>query len=125
MNLSQLQVIDANTVVVGGGCTLRRSEDGGKVFTRLPFTASESSCSTPLSAMWFTAPKIGYLVLSDGTVLRTDDGGLTFSRKTAVPGTGAPAGPRPRPRSASRPPTSASRSPTPARPRHRAGLSHH
>lgn len=86
-DLSLLQVVNPDTVVIGGGCTLRRTEDGGKTFSRLPFTASEASCSSPMSALWFTAPKIGYLMLNDGTVLRTDDGGLTFSRRTAVPGT--------------------------------------
>ncbi|MFP5372538.1 MAG: WD40/YVTN/BNR-like repeat-containing protein, partial [Actinomycetes bacterium] len=34
----------------------------------------------------------GYLVLRDGTVLRTDNNGDTFSQKTAVPGTSAAGG---------------------------------
>ena len=92
VDLNLLQAVDANTVIAGGRCTLRRSEDGGKTFTRLPFTSSESSCSSTVSALWFTAPKTGYIVLADGTVLRTDDGGATFSRKTAIPGTQATGG---------------------------------
>ena len=85
VDLNLLQAVDTNTVIAGGRCTLRRSEDGGKTFARLPFTSSESSCSSTVSALWFTAPKTGYIVLADGTVLRTDDGGATFSRSDGDP----------------------------------------
>ena len=36
--------------------------------------------------------RTGYLVLTDGTVLRTDDDGETFSQRTALPGTRAQGG---------------------------------
>src|SRR5262245_1395077 len=39
--LVRVRVIDPNTVVVGGGCALRRSDDGGQSFSRLPWTASD------------------------------------------------------------------------------------
>ncbi len=88
-DLSDLQVIDAGTLVTGGGCTLRRSDDGGQTFRRLPFTASEARCPAGIESFSFPSSSVGFLLLSDGTVLQTTDGGDTFSRQTAVPGTGA------------------------------------
>jgi photosystem II stability/assembly factor-like uncharacterized protein len=75
----------ADSVVTGGGCVLRRSDDGGKTFTRLPFTARDSGPAS-VAAVVFPSSSVGYLVLQNGAVLSTADGGRTFSRKTAVPG---------------------------------------
>src|SRR5688572_16053757 len=86
-DFSKLAVLGPDAFVVGGGCTLRRSDDGGRTLKRLPFAASEADCPAPLSALSFATPQAGTLVLADGTVLRTDDGGQTFSRRTALPGT--------------------------------------
>ena len=83
----RLAVLGPDALVVGGGCSLRRSDDGGRTFKRLPFVAAESGCPAGLIAMSFASPDTGSLLLGDGTVLRTDDGGQTFSRRTAVPGT--------------------------------------
>src|SRR4051812_39951315 len=41
--LDQVQVVDANTVVAGGGCVARLSTDGGQKFSRIAFTPVESS----------------------------------------------------------------------------------
>jgi hypothetical protein len=38
----------ADKVVVGRGCALRRSDDGGNTFTRLPFTARDQGCAAGL-----------------------------------------------------------------------------
>ena len=92
-DLNRVGVIDADSLVVGGGCTLRRSDDAGAHFRRLPFSASEARCSAQLVSFAFPADQVGYLLLSDGTVLRTADGGRTFARRTAVPGTPSPGGP--------------------------------
>ena len=73
-------------VVVGGGCALRRSDDGGNTFMRLPFTARDTGCVSGLTSFSFPAAKTGYLVLMDGRVLATADGGLSFSRRTPAPG---------------------------------------
>jgi photosystem II stability/assembly factor-like uncharacterized protein len=89
---SELAVLGPDAFVVGGGCTLRRSDDGGRTLKRLPFAASESSCPAPLAALSFASPQAGTLLLADGTVLRTDDGGSTFARRTALPGTRAAGG---------------------------------
>lgn len=91
-DLARLRVLGADTVIVGGGCTVRRSDDGGATFSRLPFTPSDNRCAAGVASFSFSTAAIGYLVLTDGTVLRTADGGKTFSRKTAVPGTEAARG---------------------------------
>ncbi|MDP9384683.1 MAG: YCF48-related protein [Actinomycetota bacterium] len=91
-DLTRLRVLGPDSFVVGGGCVLRRSDDGGASFKRLPFSASEASCPAVLSSFSFPVSATGYLLLADGTVTRTDDGGGTFSGRTAVPGTRASGG---------------------------------
>ena len=75
-------------IVVGGGCSLRRSDDGGATFRRLPFTASDFGCPFVVAAASFPSVDVGYVVLSNSAVLSTADGGQTFTRRTAVPGGG-------------------------------------
>jgi photosystem II stability/assembly factor-like uncharacterized protein len=120
-NLTRLQVLDANTVIAGGGCVARRSIDGGRTFTRIAFTPVESSCpdKSKLAAFSFLSANHGYLVLADGSVFETTDGGTEFAPKTGVPGTAVtrPASPPPATARSSPPPTRAtagSRSPTPS-----------
>jgi len=92
--LVNVRVVDANTVVIGGDCALRRSDDGGQTFTRLPWTASDQNCPSSIAAFYFPSPSVGYVMTNDGSILRTDDGGTTFARKTSVPGTGSAGGSR-------------------------------
>ncbi len=82
-----LDMIDADSVVVGSGCSARRTDDGGGTFRRLPFTASERTCSRGLRSISFPTSNVGYLLLANGGVLRTDDGGESFSSKS-VPASG-------------------------------------
>jgi photosystem II stability/assembly factor-like uncharacterized protein len=91
--LTRVQIIDANTVVVGGGngCILRISTDGGVVFTKI-FTVAEASCHDQVQAFSFVSAQVGFLLLRSGSVLQTNDGGNTFSRQTGVPGTAASSG---------------------------------
>lgn len=91
-DLNRLQVLGLDSFVVGGGCVLRRSDDAGRSFKRLPFSASEAACPAALASFSFPSAQTGYLALADGTVTRTDDGGETFSGRTAVPGTRAAGG---------------------------------
>lgn len=88
-DLSEVQAIDGNAVFAGGGCVARRSDDGGATFRRVAFTPVESSCQEQLSAAWFVNRVTGFLVLTDGTVLRTDNNGDTFAQKNPLPGTRA------------------------------------
>jgi photosystem II stability/assembly factor-like uncharacterized protein len=91
-DLTTVDAVDANTVIIGGGCSARRSDDGGGTFHRLPFTPSELSCSSPIKAISFASTTAGFLLLEDGTLLATADGGTSFSRRTAIPGTTAAGG---------------------------------
>src|SRR4051812_14399962 len=93
-NLTELQVLDANTLVAGGGCVARRSTDGGRTFTRIAFTNVESDCppESVLAALAFLNPNLGYVFESGGQVFQTPDGGTRFAPKIAVPGTKAAGG---------------------------------
>jgi photosystem II stability/assembly factor-like uncharacterized protein len=91
-DLTTVDAVDANTVIIGGGCSARRSDDGGGTFHRLPFTPSELSCGSSIQALSFASPTVGLLLLQDGTLLATADGGSSFSRRTAIPGTSAAGG---------------------------------
>jgi photosystem II stability/assembly factor-like uncharacterized protein len=86
-NLTEVQAVDANTVVAGGGCVARISKDGGTSFSRIAFTPVESSCpdGSRLAALWYVNPNHGYLALTDGSVFETNDG-IQFATKTALPG---------------------------------------
>jgi photosystem II stability/assembly factor-like uncharacterized protein len=87
--LDRIDVVDSDSVVVSGGCYVRRSDDGGRTFERLPWTAGDTRCAAKVVAIDFLANETGYLLLEDGAILRTEDGGRTWSRRTAVPGTRA------------------------------------
>jgi photosystem II stability/assembly factor-like uncharacterized protein len=91
-NLSEVQAIDAQSVFAAGGCVARRSDDGGATFTRVAFTPVESSCKEQFAAGWFINRLTGFLALTDGTILRTDNNGDTFAQKNPLPGTRAPGG---------------------------------
>ena len=81
--LTAVDAVSATTVIIGGGCVLRRSDDAGTTFVRLPWTASDSSCPEKIASIDFPTAAAGYLLLSDGTILRTEDGGQSWARTTA------------------------------------------
>jgi photosystem II stability/assembly factor-like uncharacterized protein len=91
-NLTEVQAIDGDSVFAAGGCVARRSDDGGATFTRVAFTPVESSCREQFATGWFVNQATGFIVLTDGTVLRTDNNGDTFAQKNPLPGTRAPGG---------------------------------
>lgn len=92
-DIDRMQVVDPDTVVMlgGKGCVLRRSDDGGGTFRKV-FIVAEQNCPAPVKAFTFVGKQVGYLLLNDGSVMRTADGGATFARQTAVPGTAASTG---------------------------------
>lgn len=94
-DLARIRAVDQNTVVIGSGCVLRRSDDGGTTFTRLKYTGSEASCPSTIASLYFPSAQVGYVVASDGNVVTTANGGQSFSGRQAVPGTEAthPTGP--------------------------------
>jgi photosystem II stability/assembly factor-like uncharacterized protein len=93
-DLSRLQIIDPDTVAVlgGGGCVLRRTDDGGKTFKKI-FIVAEVNCPDRVQSFNFVNKTTGYLLLADGSVLRTTDSGDSFAKQTAIPGTAASATP--------------------------------
>jgi photosystem II stability/assembly factor-like uncharacterized protein len=91
-NLMQVQEVDPNTVIVGGGCAVRESVDAGASFHRLPVNDSESSCTTKIASFSFLNASTGFVEQADGTIFLTQDGGQTVAPKTPVPLNGASAG---------------------------------
>lgn len=93
-DLESVQVLSPANIVVGGagGCVTRISADGGQTFKRI-FNVSEAGCPEPVAAFSFVSPQLGLLLLHNGFVEATADGGETFSRKTGVPGTAASSSP--------------------------------
>ena len=69
-------------VIIASDCALRRSDDGGEHFSRLPFTARDVGCPARVEAFSFPTDKVGYVALADGNILATTDGGRSWSRRT-------------------------------------------
>ncbi|HEV7773493.1 MAG TPA: YCF48-related protein [Conexibacter sp.] len=90
--LTVVQALDASTVFAGGGCVARRSIDGGSTFTAIRFSAVEAGCKVGLQDLSFVSRDLGYLLLADGSVYTTTDGGTQFAPRTAVPDTSAAGG---------------------------------
>ena len=91
-NLTELRAVDSDTVIVASGCVMRRSDDGGQNFRRVPFVARESGCPSGVAALHFPSDQTGYVALADGTVSKTTDGGGSFGGKREIPGTAAAGG---------------------------------
>jgi photosystem II stability/assembly factor-like uncharacterized protein len=91
-DLTRLQAVTPDVLVIlgGDGCVVRRSDDGGATFHKM-FVLAETNCPDRVAASFFVTPAVGYVLLRDGNVLRTTDGGATFGRGTAIPGTPASA----------------------------------
>ena len=86
-DLQTVQSPAPDSVVVGGKCILRRSDDGGKTFKALPFTRGQT-CDRSLAAFRFVTVGSGFLVLDDGSVLGTQDGGDSYSGRQPIPSAG-------------------------------------
>jgi photosystem II stability/assembly factor-like uncharacterized protein len=87
LNFALIDVIDADSIVLASTCGARRTDDGGDTFRRLPFTSSERGCARSLLDLSFPTSDVGFLLLTDGGLLRTTDGGRSFSTRS-VPGGG-------------------------------------
>lgn len=78
--------VSASTVIALGHCGARRSDDGGAAFTPLTFPADGSPCANGgIRAASFATPTIGMVLMFNGAVLATNDGGITFTRRTNLP----------------------------------------
>jgi photosystem II stability/assembly factor-like uncharacterized protein len=85
LDFAYLEMIDGDSVVAASQCAARRTDDGGRTFRRLAFTSNERTCQRPLFDISFPTSDVGYLLTADSRVLRTADGGRSFSQRTAVP----------------------------------------
>jgi photosystem II stability/assembly factor-like uncharacterized protein len=85
LDFAHLEMISSDSVVVASQCAARRTDDGGRTFRRLSFTSNERTCGRPLLDLSFPSSDVGYLLSSDGRMLRTADGGRSFSQRTVVP----------------------------------------
>lgn len=83
--LSLVQELDPNTVIVGGGCSVAESTNAGGGFTELPINPSTSSCNDLVSGLSFTSASTGYVEQQSGQVVFTSDGGQSVQAKTPVP----------------------------------------
>jgi photosystem II stability/assembly factor-like uncharacterized protein len=90
--ITDLRAVDNDTVIVGSGCVMRRSDDRGDNFRRVPFVAREQNCPSPLATFHFPSDQMGYVVLADGSVSQTNNGGQSFGGKREIPGTAAAGG---------------------------------
>src|SRR3954462_9212345 len=52
-DLTDVRMISADSVVIAGGCPVRRSDDGGLTFSRLPWTASDARCTAGVAGVTF------------------------------------------------------------------------
>jgi photosystem II stability/assembly factor-like uncharacterized protein len=84
-DLSVVQELDPNTVIVGGGCALRESTNGGQTFQAVPINPSDSVCGSDVAAISFQSASTGYVELQSGQVLYTTNAGASVQAKTNVP----------------------------------------
>ncbi len=84
-DLSVVQELNPSVVIVGGGCSVRESVNGGASFVDVPINASESTCSTDVAALSFLDQANGYVELQDGSILFTNNAGQTVQAKTPAP----------------------------------------
>ena len=91
-DLSQVAFLDGDSVVIAGRCSVRRSDNSGATFARLPWTPSDERCAAPIAGIAFPTALRGYIVLDDGSVYQTSDGGLTWLQTPDLPTAAKPTG---------------------------------
>lgn len=84
-----IRAVTPDTVIFAGACGLRRTDDAGATVRRLPWSSTDVSCPATIASLSFPTSTIGYLLLSNGDILQTQDGGDSWRRQTAAPGTPA------------------------------------
>lgn len=90
--LDEIRTVDAISpfsVVFAGRCALRRSDDSGLTVRRLAWGSNDDSCNAQIQAVDFATPLLGYLLLTNGDVYTTGDGGESWKKQSVVPGTKA------------------------------------
>lgn len=87
-----VHAITADSVIFASACALRRTDDGGATVKRLPWGTSDVTCPSPIVSLSFPTPTAGYLLLASGDVMATTDGGNSWKKQTAAPGSKATGG---------------------------------
>lgn len=82
-----IRVIGPDSFVFAAACALRRSDNGGATVRRLAWGPSDDTCASEIASFHFSSNSIGFLLLANGEVLATSDGGETWAKRTAVPET--------------------------------------
>jgi photosystem II stability/assembly factor-like uncharacterized protein len=90
--LTHAEVLDEDSALVAGHCSIMRSDDGGRSFARLSWNPTGVGCDPPIAAVAFAGDRTGLVALDDGMLLRTVDGGTTWSLLAALPGSLAAGG---------------------------------
>lgn len=86
-DITLVRAITTDSIVFAGSCALRRSDDGGKTIRRLLWTPNDEDCSPKISSFHFPDTNNGYLLLENGEVLSTADGGESWTKRSAIPNT--------------------------------------
>jgi photosystem II stability/assembly factor-like uncharacterized protein len=89
VRLRKLRVIDADSFIAAGACTLLRSDDGGQTVRRRDLPGPRT-CNAPVAGLDFPTASLGYVVRANRAVLRTTDGGATFTSRAPLPAGGGP-----------------------------------
>ena len=88
--INATDLIDENTLVArvgtGKACALRISTDAGATFSRVVFDGTESNCDTAIRSADFVSKTTGFVLMEDGRILKTNDGGASFGSATKVDG---------------------------------------
>lgn len=85
--LDRVEKLGEASVLVGGSCALRRSDDGGRTFRVVRFAGDGPRCGSGLQSFSFPTPELGYVLLENGRLLKTDDGGRSFATRSPIPTT--------------------------------------
>lgn len=91
-DIRTIEAISPTSVVFAGRCALRRTDDGGATVKRLAWGASDDTCTAQIQAISFPSPLIGYLLLTNGDVYATGDGGDSWNKRGVAPGSTAVGG---------------------------------
>lgn len=84
--INVVRPVTPDVIVFASGCALRRTDDGGATVKRLPWGASDDNCAARIVSLSFPTSLIGYILLENGEVLTTTDGGDSWRKQTVVPG---------------------------------------
>ncbi len=91
-DIRTIEAISPTSVVFAGRCALRRTDDGGVTVKRLAWGASDDTCAAQIQAVSFPSPLIGYLLLTNGDLYATGDGGDSWNKRGVAPGSTAVGG---------------------------------